>query len=439
MPQEQPQKETTENQDLNITQQTQNTEQTHNTQQTQQTNLTQQFLALLNKQSVSAGGDAGGVAEGVAFAGAVASPSAPGAVGVKVEARGARPTNLQANTTSAKASLTRQVDCRPCGGCCNGVFRVGPRLPVPLYELVRLVGEGLGVPLCAVVNQYLCGVLDLLRSGGGGVRVSERGLSRRVQYKAGYLLKMFGEAGELGEVIDRLVLAVREYLEYVGRRRVGVGEARQNVEELARGLGFSNVRDFALYLWWLVPSRVVRGMDGLVTLGFVERRGPYVDVLSVRCQLPHEGGGDWQLHTTMDLSRFLRALVTHFKYVHGLTDWRQVAQWVIKKPWREVVVEQLGGGEGEVGHEDWGRLNPSLRLYLFEDVLNKLVDVLVAVGVIEDLGNGNYKCVLDGVVVRGRFNVYKHLRSEHQNLVNDVRGLVKSLGGAGVAVDEGSE
>jgi len=429
-----PTNEGTENQDKNITQNTQNTEQTHNT---QQTDLTHAFLALLNQGG--AGGTAGGGAEGVAFAGAVASPSASGAVGVKVEARGARPTNLQANTTSESTARSMQVDCRPCGGCCNGVYRVGPRLPVPLYELVRLVGEGLGVPLCVVVNQYLCGVLDLLRSGGGGVRVSERGLSRRVQYKAGYLLKMFAEAGELGEVVDRLILAAKEYLEYVGRRRVGEGEARQFVEGLARELGFGSIRDFALFLWWVVPSRVVRGMDGLVTLGFVERRGPYVDVLSVRCQLPHEGGGDWQLHTTMDLSRFLRALVTHFRYDHGLTDWRQVVQWVLKKPWREVVVEQLGGGEGEVGREDWGRLNPSLRLYLFEDVLNKLVDVLVAVGVIEDLGNGNYKCVLDGVVVKGRFNVYKHLRSEHRDLVNDVRGLVKSLGGAEVVADEGSE
>ena len=141
----------------------------------------------------------------------------------------------------------------------------------------------------------------------------------------------------------------------------------------------------------------------------------------------------------MDLPRFLRALVTHFKYVHGLTDWRQVAKWVIDKPWREVAINQLGGGEGEVGREDWGRLSPSLRLYLFEDVLNKLVDVLVAVGVIEDLGNGNYKCVLDGVVVKGRFNVYKHLRNEHRDLASVVRGLVKSVAGAGVAVDEGAE
>jgi hypothetical protein len=250
---------------------------------------------------------------------------------------------------------------------------------------------------------------------------------------------MVGEAGELGQVVDRLILAVREYLEYAERRVVGVEEARQKVEDLARELGFSNIRDFALYLWWLIPSRVVRGMDGLVALGSVERHGPYVDVLSVRCQLPHEGGGDWQVHTTMDLPRFLRALVTHFKYVHGLTDWRQVVQWVLKKPWREVVVEQLGGGEGEVGHEDWGRLNPSLRLYLFEDVLNKLIDVLIAIGLVEDLGGGNYKCVLDGVVVKGRFNVYKHLRSEHRDLVNDVRGLVKSVVGAGVVTDEGSE
>ena len=397
-----PTNEGTENQDKNITQNTQNTEQTHNT---QQTDLTHAFLTLLKQGLAGADYGAGGVAEGVAFAGAVASPSAPGPAGVKVEAREARSQNLQAKTTSGSTALTRQVDCRPCGGCCGGVYRVGPRLPVPLYELARLVAERLGVPVCRVVNEYLCGVLDLLRSGGGGVRVSERGLSRRVQYKVGYLLKMFAEAGELGQVIDRLVLAVREYLEYNEHRRVGVEEARQNVEGLARELGFSGIRDFALYLWWLVPNRVVRGMDGLITLGFVERRGPYVDVLSVKCQLPHEGGGDWEIHTTMDLPRFLRALITHFRHVHKLGDWRQVVQWVLRKPWREVVVNQLGGGEGRIEREDWDRLSPNLRLYLFEDVLGKLIDVLVAIGLVEDLGDGKYKCVLDGMVTKGRLNV----------------------------------
>jgi hypothetical protein len=290
--------------------------------------------------------------------------------------------------------------------------------------------------MCQVVNEYPELFCVGGSGGGGGVRVSERGLSRRVQYKAGYLLKMVGEAGEVGQVVDRLILAVREYLEYIGRRRVGVEEARQNVEELARGLGFSNVRDFALYLWWLVPSRVVRGMEGLIKPDFVGRRGPYVDVLSVRCLLPHDGGRDWQVHTTMSLPRFLHALVTHFRHDHGLTDWRQVAQWVIKKPWRAVAINQVGK-EGELGGEDWERLTPSLRLYLFEDVLNKLIDVLVGVGLVEDLGNGEYKCVLDGVVVKGRFDVYRHLHNMHSNLANDVRGLIKSV--AGVVVDEGSE
>jgi hypothetical protein len=290
-----------------------------------------------------------------------------------------------------------------------------------------------------VVNQYLCGVLELLRSGGGRVRLGERGLSRRVQYKAGYLLKMVGEAGELGQVVDRLILAVREYLEYAERRVVGVEEARQKVEDLARELGFSNIRDFALYLWWLVPSRVVRGMEGLVEFGYAERRGPYVDVLGVRCVLPHEGGKDWQVHTTMNLPRFLKALVTHFRYVHGLTDWRQVARWVITKPWRDVVVNQVGNEEGEVGREDWGRLSPNLRLYLFENVLSKLIDVLVAIGLVEDLGDGNYRCVLDGVVVKGRFGLFKHLRNEHRDLASDVRGLIKSVVEAGVVADEGAE
>jgi hypothetical protein len=290
--------------------------------------------------------------------------------------------------------------------------------------------------MCQVVNEFP----ELFCVGGSGrggrVGVSERGLSRRVQYKAGYLLKMFGEAGEVGQVVDRLILAVREYLEYIGRRRVGVEEARQKVEDLARELGFSNIRDFALYLWWLVPSRVIRNMDGLIDPGFVERRGPYVDVLGVRCLLPHEGGKDWQVHTTMNLPRFLKALVTHFRYVHGLTDWRQVARWVITKPWRDVVVNQVGNEEGEVGREDWGRLSPNLRLYLFENVLSKLIDVLVAIGLVEDLGDGNYRCVLDGVVVKGRFGLFKHLRNEHRDLASDVRGLVKSVAGAGVVADE---
>jgi hypothetical protein len=259
-----------------------------------------------------------------------------------------------------------------------------------------------------------------------------------VQYKVGYLLKMVGEAGEVGQVVDRLVLAVREYLEYAERRRVGVEEARQNVEDLARGLGFGNIRDFALYLWWLVPSRVVRGMDGLIKPDFVGRRGPYVDVLGVSCILPHEGGSDWRVHTTMGLPRFLHALVTHFRHDHGLTDWRQVAQWVLKKPWRVVVINQVGK-EGELGSEDWERLTPSLRLYLFEDVLNKLIDVLVGVGLVEDLGHNEYKCVLDGIILRSRFDVYRHLSNVHSNLANDVRGLIKSVVEAGVVADEGSE
>jgi hypothetical protein len=251
---------------------------------------------------------------------------------------------------------------------------------------------------------------------------------------------MFAEAGEVGQVVDRLILAVREYLEYAERRRVGEGEARQKVEDLARELGFSGIRDFALYLWWLIPSRVVRGMEGLVSLGFVERRGPYVDVLGVRCVLPHEGGKDWSVHTTMNLPGFLRDLITHFKYDHKLDDWRQVVQWVLRKSWRDIAVNQVGNEVGEVGREEWDKLSPSLRLYLFEDVLNKLIDVLVGVGLVEDLGGGRYKCILDGVVIRGRFNVFKHLRDEHKDLVNDVRGLLDSMVRARVVSnDEGSK
>jgi hypothetical protein len=63
----------------------------------------------------------------------------------------------------------------------------------------------------------------------------------------------------------------------------------------------------------------------------------------------------------------------------------------------------------------------------------------VAAGLVEDLGGDRYKCVLDGMVAKGRFGLFKHLRSEHRDLVNDVRGLVKSLAEAGVVADEGTE
>ncbi|MFP3161226.1 MAG: hypothetical protein RXQ95_07290, partial [Vulcanisaeta sp.] len=91
-------KEETQHGNINITQDAQGTEQTRQTEQTHEThntNLTREFLTYLGIGS--AGSTAGGGAEGVAFATPVASPSASGAVGVKVEARGARPTNLQAN------------------------------------------------------------------------------------------------------------------------------------------------------------------------------------------------------------------------------------------------------------------------------------------------------------------------------------------------------
>jgi len=429
---EQPVGKDTEDQNKSITQQTQAPEQTRNT---QQTDLAQELLALLgiqNKQSVSDASNAGVLTETQARAEARASISEAGLAEVRFSDGTPRPSQSQQTNTSATAS--REVNCLPCGGCCGGRRR-GRRLPGRVYDFVAWVAGVRGVPMCQVVNEFP-ELFCVGGSGGGRVGVSERGLSRRVQYKAGYLLKMVGEAGEVGQVVDRLILAVREYLEFAERRRVGVEEARQNVEELARELGFSDVRDFALYLWWLVPSRVVRGMEGLIKPDFVGRRGPYVDVLGVRCLLPHEGGRDWQGHTTMGLPRFLHALVTHFRHDHGLTDWRQVAQWVIKKPWRAVAINQVGK-EGELGSEDWERLTPSLRLYLFEDVLNKLIDVLVGVGLVEDLGNGEYKCVLDGVVVRGRFDVYRHLHNVHSNLANDVRGLIKSV--AGAVADEGAE
>jgi len=441
-PQEQPANEGTGNQDKNLTQDTQNTEQTretHNTRQTEQTHNTDLTQALLTYLGLSAGSSAGGFSVGGTNVGFVATPTAPTPAGASVEAREARSPDRQEKATSGLSSQPRSrvVDCRPCNGCCGN--RVGFRVPAVLYDLLVRVAEREGVPLCKLLGDDLCELVELVRGGSGRVGVSERGLSRRVQYKTGYLLKMVSEAGELGQVIDRLVFATREYLEYVNRKVVGEGEARQKVEDLARELGFSNIRDFALYLWWLIPSRVVRGMDGLITPDFVERRGPYVDVLNVKCVLPHEGGKDWSVHTTMNLPKFLRALITHFKYDHKLDNWRQVIQWVLRKPWRDMAVNQVGNEVGEVGREEWDRLTPSLRLYLFEEALDMLVNVLVGIDLVEELGNGEYRCRLDGVVIKGRFGLFKHLRSEHRDLVSVVRGLVKSLAGAGVVADESAE
>jgi hypothetical protein len=187
MTQEQPPNKDTEDQNLNITGTTQGTQTTEQTQQTQQTNITQEFLALLDIQGGSDNANAGGFGEVQTRAEARVSTSEPGVVGVRFEARGARTSQPQQATTEATASLTREVDCRPCGGCCGG--RRGRRLPGRVYDFVAWVAGVRGVPMCQVVNEFpelFC--VGGGGRGGGGVGVSERGLRVRFQYMAGYFL-----------------------------------------------------------------------------------------------------------------------------------------------------------------------------------------------------------------------------------------------------------
>ncbi len=401
-PQEQP-GEKEQSQDKNITQNIQNTNQ----------NPTQEFLTYLGLGS-SAGSGAGGFGGCFARASARASQSAPGLAGVTVGARDARSPDSQQAGTEATTSQpgSREVDCRPCGGCCGG--RRWRRLPARVYEFVAWVAGVRGVRLCDVVNEYP--ELFCQGSGRGGrghglgrVKELERLLSREGQYKGSYLVKRLGECSSDVVCAEYVRLGVEGWLRlwfYLSGRALGGGVVESYLGRIAKSLGFNGIIELVRFLRAVV--------QGLIIEYTTDRHAGYKDVLEVACRLCGVS-----MRTTDPLPAFIVNLVRHFQVVHGLRGVEDVKSKV-----GELVVRELD-------RKDKPKAHPALRELVTEKLINTFANILVAIGLLEEAGDSGFRCVLDGVVVGGVPEAVVHVLEYHHDVVQDVRRMLEVRGGYG--------
>jgi hypothetical protein len=305
------------------------------------------------------------------------------------------PPALAASQTPAFAVAggSLEVDCRPCGGC-GGGRRRGVRLPARVYGLVAWVAGLLGVPMCRVVNE-VPELLGVRVRRGGGVKARERELSRAVQFKASYLLGVVKHAGDLGEVVERLRLAFEDYLSYKGG-----GDVDGFINGLLRELGFGSLLELALYLWWLMPSEVYGVMRGLVEPVTATRRG-WVNIIKLRCRL--DGA---EIPTTVGLPAFIRIAVRHFRQVHGLVNWRDVARAVVRA--REAV-------EYDEYRAKLVKLSADVSL-----ALRLMVHRLEKAGAVERVGK-RYRCKLCNADVGDVVDTTAHFVNLHMNIMRTMR------------------
>jgi len=281
----------------------------------------------LPTQPTGCAADSGGVSVAQACGSDVAKQQTEGlAVVAQAHASDVAKQQLPAPATAAAqtpGSGGVVVNCRYCGGCCGGLR--GRRLPTRVVELIRLVKEVLGFKYeCEVLNRWPEVFCQRVRVRRSRVKARERNLSRAVQFKASYVLGVVKYAGGLGEVEDRLRLAFEDYLSYRGG-----GDVDGFINGLLSELGFRSLRELALYLWWLLPSEVYGIMVGLVDFVEATRRG-WVNIIKLRCRLRHSEGDVTEIPTTVDLPTFIRLIVRHFRHVHGLATWRDVAKAVLE-------------------------------------------------------------------------------------------------------------
>jgi len=324
--------------------------------------------------------------------------------------------NQQKPEPAAVAAQTI-VDCRYClGGCCGGLS--GRRLPRRVVELVRLVKVALGLRHeCEVLNAFPELFCQRVRVRRSRVKARERDLSRAVQFKVSYLLGVVKHAGEVGEVVERLRLAFEDYLSYRGG-----GDVDGFVNGLLGELGFRSLRELALYLWWLLPSEVYGGMVGLVDFVEATRRG-WVNIIKLRCRL--DGA---EIPTTVDLSTFIRLVVRHFRHVHGLATWRDVAKAVLEAKRLRDAEKPEGNDIGVKLLRHSGEVTQLVRL-----VVHRLMDV----GLLERFGKV-YRCRICNADVGGTIDALAHALNHHYDVISKLLGgrPTPSAGGVDSVVDE---
>jgi len=353
--------------------------------------------------------------EGLAVVAQASSGNVPGAI---PKQQLTAPATAAAQTPGGGGVV---VNCRYCGGCCNGLS--GRRLPRRVVELVRLVKGVLGLRYeCEVINMFPEVFCQRVRVRRSRVKARERDLSRAVQFKASYVLGVVKHAGEVGEVVERLRLAFEDYLSYRGG-----GDVDGFINGLLNELGFASLRDLALYLWWLLPSEVYGSMVGLVDFVEATRRG-WVNIIKLRCRLRHSESDVTEIPTTVDLPTFIRLVVRHFRHVHGLATWRDVARAVLE-------AKKSRDTEKPEGDDVGVKL---LRYSASQLQLDRLiVHRLEEVRLFERIG-GEYRCRSCNADVGGVIEASAHALDHHYDVVNRLFSGKSIPGARGIndAVDE---
>jgi hypothetical protein len=279
-----------------------------------------------------------------------------------------------------------------------------------VYEFVAWVAGVRGVRLCDVVNEFP--ELFCLGSSGRGhglgrVKELERLLSREGQYKGSYLVKRLGECSSDVVCAHYVRLGVEGWLRlwfYLNNRALGEGVVESYLNNIAKALGFNGVIELARFLRLVV--------QGLIVEYPTDRHAGYRDVLEVGCGLCGTS-----FRTTDPLPTFIVNLVRHFQVVHGLRTAEDVKAKV-----NELVVRELD-------RKDKPKVHPALKDLVTEKLINVFVGVLVAIGLLEETGDGRFRCVLDGVVVDGVPGAVAHVLDYHHDVVRDVKRLLEVRGG----------
>jgi hypothetical protein len=241
------------------------------------------------------------------------------------------------------------------------------------------------------------------------VKELERLLSREGQYKGSYLVKRLRECSSDVVCAHYVRLGVEGWLRlwfYLGNRALGVGVVESYLNGIARFLGFGSVVELVRYL------RLV--IQGLVVEYSTDRHAGYKDILEVGCGLCGVS-----MRTTDPLPAFIANLVRHFQVAHGL---RTIGD--VKAKVEELMIKELD-------KKDRPKAHPALRELISERLLNVFVGVLVAIGLLEEVGGGRFRCVLDGVEVDGVPGAVAHVLDYHNDVVRDVKHLLEVRGGYG--------
>jgi len=239
------------------------------------------------------------------------------------------------------------------------------------------------------------------------VKERERLLSREAQYKGSYLVKRLGECSSDVVCAEYVRLGVegwvRFWFHYRGRA-LGENVVENYLGNIAKSLGFNGIIELARFLRLVV--------QGLIIEYPTDRHAGYKDVLDVGCGLCGES-----FRTTIELPAFIVKLVRHFQVKHGLRTAEDVKSKV-----GELMVKELD-------KKDRPKAHPALRELISERLLNVFVGVLVAIGLLEEVGGGRFRCVLDGVVVDGAPGVVAHVLDYHHDVARDVKRLIEVRGG----------